>query len=195
MDSMVPGSTRDRFSSTWTSAPVVTGLTVVAILAGVGFLLSFLSLLMSYAGKSLFGEDLTPILFPGVFVVWFPAVIVASRMTRFENRKDIWKITLSGCPKWMRAILWTICGLGAANFLYFVVLSGNKYEHGPSIQFAGGHLLIFYGTAFCVMYSALHAQKLLSTRHCPNGHVASPGDAYCPQCGESINTKHSDPSS
>ncbi len=154
-------------------------------LAFIGFTLSLSDLLAAYAGKALFSDRFGQTLFVGIFVVWLPTVIVMNRTTRFASRKDLWKIALSGCPAWMRGALWTFCGFGALNFLYF--LSHQKAQQ-LFIRFAGGHLMMFYGIAFCVMYSALNAPELLNARLCINGHSVSPGDAFCPRCGVSRDT-------
>lgn len=47
-------------------------------------------------------------LFPGVFVVWFPTILLMNRLTRDFKQRDIRKAALRGCPQWMRATLWII---------------------------------------------------------------------------------------
>jgi hypothetical protein len=182
------GSMQNQSDSVWTNNVVSSLLKAVMVLSFTGFALSFLDLIASYAGKALLNDGIAQKLFIGVFVVWLPTVIVTSRMTRSTARKDLWKVALSGCPAWMRGVLWTACGFGMLNFLYFVVFAANKKDHQPFIQFAGGHLMVFYGVAFCVMYSALHASSLFGTRHCSNGHEVMPDDSFCPKCGVSIDT-------
>lgn len=45
------------------------------------------------------------ILHVGIFVVWFPSVLVAQRMVGNANRKDLWKVALKGAPDWMRYMM------------------------------------------------------------------------------------------
>jgi len=174
---------RGEPGSIWAGKPVSSVLTVVMFLAFIGLALSFAGLLASYGGLSLFDDGFARKLSIGMFVVWLPTVIVAARTCRSVARNDMWKIMLSGCPPWMRGALWTACGFGMLNFVYSVT---RGKDHSSFIQSAGGHLIIFYGIAFCVMYSALHAPQLLNARVCINGHLVSPGDAFCPKCGVSM---------
>ena len=125
------------------------------------------------------------VLFPGIFVVWLPTVLVMTRLTRNVRRTDLWKVALSGCPVWMRRSLYTLILIGAAIFLFNVVLGGNRKDP-PMIYFGAGHMFIFYGISFCILYSALHSPRLMSIQRCPNGHEISALDSFCPVCGSSI---------
>ena len=42
------------------------------------------------------------ILHIGIFIVWFPAVLVAQSVVGNVNRRDFWKVVLKGSPEWMR---------------------------------------------------------------------------------------------
>jgi len=46
-----------------------------------------------------------------------------------------------------------------------------------------GHWMIFYGAAFAVLYSRIHAPELYRERKCPQGHTASPTARFCSECG------------
>src|SRR5215510_3502846 len=50
----------------------------------------------------------------GIFVVWFPAVLIAQRLVRNSSQKDFWKVALLGCPRWMRVT-------GIALFAYAIL--------------------------------------------------------------------------
>jgi hypothetical protein len=151
-------------------------------LAGLGLCLLAATVIALLAGHHAISNSMAEVLFPGIFVVWFPTVLVSGVMVRGARQRDFWKVALSGCPKWMRSTLYTAIGLGAASFLYFVVLSGNR-KNLPLVLFGGGHMLIFYGVAFCVLYSASSKADLLDRRRCPSGHDVSPLDSFCPNCG------------
>ncbi len=157
---------------------------VVMILSGLGFIGASIAYVGGFCHLARLDSVLVPTLFPGLFVVWFPTVIVVSRMTRFGKQKDLWKIALSGCPSWMRGALYAVVVFGVLSFLYFM-LPGNR-ENVPEALLSGGHMLIFYGVAFAVMYSVTHSPELLVARKCAMGHVVSPVDTYCPTCGREL---------
>ena len=151
-------------------------------LAALGLISVLLALGLAFAGNLPLANAMAMLLFPGIFVVWFPTVLVMTRTTKGARQKDLWKIALSGCPPWMRTALYTLIGFGAALFLFNVVLGGNRKDL-PMIYFSAGHMLVFYGVAFSALYSALHSPRLLIAQHCPAGHEVSPLDHFCPVCG------------
>jgi len=157
---------------------------VFLVLAALGCLCTLVIYLCAFAHLEKMDQVLMRPLIPGLFIVWFATVLVMARMTRFGNRRDVWKIALSGCPAWLRRTLYGVIGFGMLNFAYFVVL--RKQESVPAALFMGGHFMMFYGVAFCVMYSAIHAPALLATRTCSRGHEVSPFDTYCPTCGDTV---------
>jgi hypothetical protein len=72
------------------------------LVAALGFSLGLTVHIASISGKATQGALPVMDLHIGIFVVWFPAVLVVSSMTGSPNRKDLWKIALSGYPLWMR---------------------------------------------------------------------------------------------
>jgi hypothetical protein len=162
---------------------------VFLVLAALGFICTLVNYLGAFHHLKNVNHFLTDPLVPGLFVVWFPTVLVMARMTRFGNRQDIWRIALSGCPSWLRGALYGVIGFGILNFAYFAFL--RKHESVPEAFFMGGHFMIFYGIVFCVMYSAIHAPALLETQTCSLGHVVSPLATYCPTCGNPVVNKSS----
>jgi hypothetical protein len=164
---------------------VIYFLRTFLVLAGAGIALTIAEYLLAFARPARVDEFIVSRLLFGMFAVWIPTIFVMSRVTRFGRQKDLWRIALSGCPGWMRVSLYVTFGFAAINFLYFAVLNQGQKD-GPTILFAGGHLLVFYGVAFAVMYSAIHKPELLSTRTCAQGHVVSPTDGFCPVCGEKL---------
>ena len=136
-----------------------------------------------YAGPE-FEKRMIFLLFPGVFIVWLPTVLVMNRLTRDFKQKDLWKAALRGCPPWMRAALWTICGY--AGFAAFVLpfLRGSNPGASPAsfVIFPAS----FYAVSFCVMYSTLHAEDADRERRCLNGHRISPLAKFCEECGAPV---------
>ena len=159
-------------------------LNLFLLLGGVGFLCVFIAYVGALFHLNWLADPLMQPLVPGLFAVWLPTVLLASRMVRFGKNRDFWKIVLSGCPSWMQRGLYGVMAFGVLSFFYFVVLNNQRTK--SEALFAGGHLMIFYGVAFCVMYSALHAPALLSTRKCLVGHLVSPLDTFCPTCGREL---------
>src|SRR5215831_12410946 len=82
--------------------PMNAALYPLMLLAGLGFVLSLAAHLAALAGIQIPGGELVWGLHIGIFVVWFPTVLVANRMTRDTRNKDFWKNALAGCPRWMQ---------------------------------------------------------------------------------------------
>jgi hypothetical protein len=157
------------------------------LLAAAGFLLSAAAHCMALAGVPIPGGTLIWRLGFGIFIVWIPTVLVASQAARYGNRKDFWKISLSGCPPWMRASLYVVFGYAILNFLLYLWSHPQKQSIAvatPSaIRGFSGHWMLFYGAAFAILYSRIRAPQLYQPRTCPQGHVASPNARFCPECG------------
>ena len=90
----------------------------------------------------------------------------------------------------MRRAVYAMFGYTALNFVLFMMRTSTERDAGeasPSVVWGfSGHWLLFYGVAFAVFYSAIHAPKLLEKRYCSDGHPASPLDQYCPKCGQAL---------
>jgi len=183
---MFPSNDRGTQTSTLGQDIVSAFLLFGMIVSGTGLAIALAGLFCSYFDLYPFGERVMSVLVPGIFAVWFPTVILGIFISRNGKQRDFWKIALSGCPQPMRVGLWALCGFGAANFIYFVVMNKNAEGTSRAVQTAGGHLLIFYGIAFCVMFSVYRRPRLLQNVRCPNGHSVSATDTYCPQCGAAI---------
>ena len=125
----------------------------------------------------------------GVFVVWFPAVFVAQRRTAKRARKDYWKAALQGAPAWMRYMTFAFLYYAVGNFLLFMANAPAKPSGSPtSVELRGfsGHWMAFYSAAFAILYAAAVQP---SGPRCPNGHVFSQDEPYCPLCGQSPNPR------
>jgi len=122
-----------------------------------------------------------PVLFIGIFVVWFPTVILMNRLTRDFKQKDVWKAALRGCPPWMRMTLWVFVGGVMATTFLPVAWKGRPGEEG-FILFPS----IFYAVSFCTMYSLVKVDRLDAERRCLNGHAISPLAKFCEECGAPV---------
>jgi hypothetical protein len=128
-----------------------------------------------------FPRNQPPVLFVGIFVVWFPTVILMNRLTRDFKQKDLWKAALRGCPAGMKVGLWIAIGCAVGGTFLVPLASGQR----PGITPASFELvpIAFYSVSFCVMYSLIHADQVDRIRHCLSGHVISPVAKFCEECG------------
>ncbi|HET8707764.1 MAG TPA: hypothetical protein VFM46_15785, partial [Pseudomonadales bacterium] len=151
-------------------------LTTFLFLSFTGFILSVAAHIASIAGIFIPGGNAVMGLHGGIFIVWIPTVIIMMRVTKGARRKDSWKIALSGCPPWMRGALYVLFAYAFLNFFLFASQQTNKghdKEQGvtaETIRGFSGHWMLFYGTAFATIYSAVKSPSLLRGRKCPNGH-------------------------
>lgn len=160
------------------------------LLAASGFVLSVVVHFMALAGAAIPGGKLVWALHVGIFVVWIPAVLVSMHMTRYANRKDFWKVAVAGCPIWMRRVGYVLFGYAILNFVLFIATTGSQPKQSmgnappPSVvRGFSGHWMVFYGAAFAILYSRIHAPQLYRERRCPQGHAVSPSARFCPECG------------
>jgi hypothetical protein len=164
------------------------------VLSAIGFVLSAAAHVVALTGTVPLGSGIVMLLHIGIFVVWFPTVLVANRVTKGANRKDFWKIALSGCPPWMRYAMYGLFFYAALNFVIFI----SSTTHGPhskaitaeTIRGFSGHWMAFYAAAFATLYSTIRRPQMLQDRTCPNGHTVSLSDAYCPICGRVLESLH-----
>jgi hypothetical protein len=152
----------------------------VMVLSGVGVLLCLSFYILGLTGTSPLPAGDMQVLFVGVFVVWFPTVILTDRLTKDFKQKDLWKAALRGCPAWMRTALWVVIGFVFAVF-FLSVLSKKSPVDSPQIFVL--FPITFYAISFCVMYSLINVEKKDSIRRCLNGHTISPLAKFCEECG------------
>jgi hypothetical protein len=162
------------------------------LLSGCGFLLSTVGHALALSGRMPPGKFVME-LNVGVMAVWLPAVIVANRIAQ-ANRGFSWKVILSGCPGWMRVILYFLIAYAAVNFALLFLSAGAPPNLAAAARVAAmlrftGLDMMFYGAAFALLYSAARAPHLLTGAKCPNGHAVPPGATVCPDCGQSIAKK------
>lgn len=168
---------------------MITVLYQLMVLAACGLALSFGAHCMALAGATIPGGNLVWGLHIGIFVVGIPMVLVALQISRFTNQKDMWKVALAGCPSWMRRAFYFLFAYSILNFVLFMITTGSqsKTELGEVplsvVRGFSGHWMIFYGAAFAVLYSRIHAPQLYCARKCPQGHAVSLTARFCSECG------------
>lgn len=125
----------------------------------------------------------------GIFVVWFPAVLVAQKRVGETGRKDYWKAVLRGSPPWMLYMVYAFLAYAVVNFLFFMINAPTGKDTGadtPPEVWRGfsGHWMAFYSAAFAILYSAARENSFLP--RCVNGHPMRPGEALCSECGQPV---------
>ena len=125
----------------------------------------------------------------GVFIIWFPAVIVLSLITDGAFRKDVWKVGLRGAPKWMHSMNYGFGIYAFINLVIFIMIGrNNPQDLEGSIMLRGlsGFILPFYSLGLAIFYSASQVGKNGLIRRCSNGHQVSFSAKYCENCGQQI---------
>lgn len=109
-------------------------LWVFVATAAVGLVLSLWVHLGAVTGKRATPQEFFWVLHLGIFVVWFPAVLVANRLVGNQRRKDFWKVVLGGCPDWMRYMVYGFFGYAAFNFALFMAKAQSGGGGEPSAR-------------------------------------------------------------
>jgi len=156
-------------------------------LATAGLAIDVVIHLAAFTGSTILFDQLGKYIFPGIFVVWLPAIFAMNRLAREFKQRDIWRAALRGCPKWMRMALWTVFGYGWASLFVLPILYGEGIDSGPnSARAMSAIALTFYAVAACVLYSATQAEKFDQGRRCANGHRVGPLARFCEECGAPV---------
>ena len=141
---------------------------------------------------ALFGRRVAPEAFfwglhIGIFLVWFPAVIVSQRLVGSANRRDFWKVVLKGSPEWLRYLVYGFFGYAVVNFMLFMMQAPIGKSGGanpPAAVWRGfsGHWMAFYSAAFAILFSAIRAGR--NNGRLRNGETISLYQEHCPRCGK-----------
>ena len=163
-------------------------LWVFVVLSAVGFVVSLWVHIGAVAGRRVAPEAYFWILHVGIFVVWFPAVLIAQKRVGNLQRKDFWKVVLDGSPEWMRYMVYGFTGYAVINFAVYMLRAANGTSgNNPSIgEWRGfsGHWMAFYSAALAILYSAARTNQ--SGRRCVNGHLVLASANFCTQCGQAV---------
>jgi hypothetical protein len=157
-------------------------------LSAVGLFTSLYVHLGAVMGRRVAPESFFWILHMGIFVVWFPTVLVANRRVGSARRKDYWKLALRGSPEWMRYMVYGFFGYAIVNFGLFMLKAptGSTGSNPPTEVWRGfsGHWMAFYSAALATLYSAVNENTY--ALRCLNGHPIPPGANYCERCGQPV---------
>jgi uncharacterized protein DUF3592 len=157
-------------------------------LSALGLVVSLWVHLGAVAGRRVAPEEYFWILHMGIFVVWFPAVLVARKRVGSMNRKDFWKVILKDSPDWMRYMVYGFSAYAMVNFTLFFFQAqtgtGGGGNNPPAIVWRGfsGHWMAFYSAALAILHSAANA----NTHRCSNGHAIPRNANFCTRCGQPV---------
>ncbi|HVT99129.1 MAG TPA: DUF3592 domain-containing protein [Acidobacteriaceae bacterium] len=140
-------------------------LWLLIAISAAGFAVSLWVHIEALADREIAPQSLFWILHFVLFVVCFPAGLVAIRRVGSTQRRDFWKAVLRGSPLWVRLVLYGVMGYETIIVLLAFVhnpLPGN--QDGTSAtdwRTFSGLWLVFYFAAFAIFYSAAIAEKTL----------------------------------
>jgi len=125
----------------------------------------------------------------GIFVVWFPAVLVAQKRIGITRGRDSWKVAIQGAPKWMNYMVSVFFAYAMINFVVFMFIAPTGKQHGPSTppevwRGFSGHWMLFYSAALAMLYAAARTDS--TGARCVNGHPMPANTIICPQCGQPV---------
>jgi hypothetical protein len=87
----------------------------------------------------------------GVFLVFFPAVLLQRRLLVSGDRRRVWSELLRGCPGWIAAL---VPLLFVYTFFNFARDAAPQHEDAvKTIRIFSGHWMLFYYASFSIILS------------------------------------------
>jgi hypothetical protein len=155
-------------------------------LAAVGLVVSLWVHIGALTGRSV--SSAFWVLHVGIFLVWFPSVLIAQKLVGNASRKDFWKVMLKGAPDWMRYMVYVFSAYEFVNFMISMSQASGGVRHttASAADWRGfsGLWMVFYSAALAILYSA--ARMMESSPRCASGHLAAPNARYCTRCGQPV---------
>jgi hypothetical protein len=117
------------------------------------------------AGKKVAPEPFFWMLHVGIFVVWFPAVLVANRRVGKSSPRNYWDVVFRDSPAWFKYAVYGFLGYAVVNFLIFISQAPNGKEFPgegtPVVVWRGfsGHWMACYSAALAILYSAVRSDS------------------------------------
>lgn len=135
-----------------------------AFLALMGLLLSIWVHIGALFGRRAAPEYFFWALHAGIFVVFFPAILVAQKRVGSANRKDFWKMVTKGSPDGLRYLLNFFSAYAFVMFFVsFFQTSPGAVPKGqnPASEWLGfsSVWMVFYCASFAILSSALHSSR------------------------------------
>lgn len=166
-------------------------LLLLIVYAACGLIVSLVAHILSLLGIQLIGDQLFWALHVGIFPLWIPVVFITRKMMGSGvQRKDVWRMALSGCPAWMKYMTY---GFFIYAFVNFVIFTAGSALHplpeqsgANALRGFSGHWMVFYSAGLAVLTTAYRRGLSNLERRCPFGHEVGWSDRFCPTCGASI---------
>lgn len=107
----------------------------------------------------------------GIFIVFFPAVIIANRRRGYRRGMYAWDYVLQGLPPWMRYTFYCFAVYAVLNFVVFIferlqttrTASPNIVPSLAEWRGFSGHWMAFYSCAFVVLFAAFRRDQSASS--------------------------------
>ena len=162
-------------------------------LSAAGFSISLWAHINALAGRNVLPEGDFVLMHLGIFVVWFPAVLISMGLPRPPKKigSGMRPYTFfPGVPPLIQAILFVLFAYAMFNFFATFGFGKSKSDgnnvNANTVRGFSGHWMLFYFAAFTMFLAALNAVK--NSPRCTNRHRVVPGDSYCKKCGSPILT-------
>ena len=169
------------------------------VYAACGLVLSLIVHLVTFVGIKPGPDALFFALHVGIFPLWIPVVLIMMWTTGGSTAGwgrgwKMWDAVLAPCPPWMRYMTYGFFIYAIVNFAIFIAMAPTgKHAVGgpPNVVWHGfsGHWMAFYSAGLAVLTAAYRRGLRNLRRKCPNGHVVSPLDRFCPDCGVAVDTQ------
>jgi hypothetical protein len=140
---------------------------------------SHISLLFGY---ELLG-DAWPVVFAGIFVVWFPTVLQMQKFGAAMQRRNGWKIALLGAPKWVRGVTYVAFVYAMVNFAMGVFGVFSMQGATGFWRVGSSHAMAFHAAAWTFAVAANRRKKLRIDWKCRNRHSMASSAKFCDKCG------------
>ncbi len=165
----------------------------LATLAAGGLVLSVIAHVAGVLGlPGPLGARTMIILFPGMFVVWAPAVLATRHSPRYRQGADLMNL-LARRPRWLRILCYAtaayiVVNFFAAGFIWRDALVAATSEEATAMRIWTGHAIVFYGAGFLMLNDASQEREKAAQpkRRCVGGHVLGDGESVCPTCGLAV---------
>ena len=135
----------------------------LAVTSLVGLVVSLCVHLGALLGQSPAAEWLFFTLHFGIFVVWFPAVLVVQKRVGHTSGRDVLKKALRGAPEGLRVMVYAFF---AYAFLNFALYCFRGWMRGSSSSMSSmdwrgfsGHWMAFYSAALAIFLAAIHSSR------------------------------------
>ena len=134
-----------------------------AFLAFVGLLTSIWVHVGALLGRRVAPDYFFMLLHVGIFVVFFPAILVARKRVGSTSGKDFWKLVTKGSPDGLRYLLYFFFAYAFVNFAIFLAQASTEKHSGETTatdwRGFSGHWMAFYCASFVILSSAVNSSR------------------------------------